>query len=54
MTRFLAQQLSTAHWFDQRATRRALDWSPSVSINEGLDRLALSYAADYPASAVRR
>ena len=45
MTRFLAQQLSTAHWFDQRETRRALDWSPSVSIDEGLQRLALSYAA---------
>ena len=45
MTRFLAQQLSTAHWFDQRETRRALDWSPSVSIDEGLNRLALSYAS---------
>lgn len=45
MTRFLAQQLSTAHWFDQRETRRALDWSPSVSIDEGLNRLAVSYAA---------
>lgn len=45
MTRFLAQQLSTAHWFDQRETRRVLDWSPSVSIDEGLDRLALSYAS---------
>jgi nucleoside-diphosphate-sugar epimerase len=44
MTRFLAEQLSTAHWFDQRETRRALAWSPSVSIDEGLRRLALSYA----------
>ncbi len=43
MTRFLAQQLSTAHWFDQRETRRALDWSPAVSIDEGLRRLAVSY-----------
>jgi nucleoside-diphosphate-sugar epimerase len=40
MTRFLAEQLSTAHWFDQRETRRALDWSPTVSIDEGLRRLA--------------
>ena len=39
MTRFLAEQLSTAHWFDQRETRRALDWSPAVSIDEGLRRL---------------
>ncbi|MER3390696.1 MAG: NAD-dependent epimerase/dehydratase family protein [Microcella sp.] len=40
MTRFLAEQLSTAHWFDQRETRLALDWAPSVSIDEGLRRLA--------------
>jgi nucleoside-diphosphate-sugar epimerase len=40
MTRFLAEQLSTAHWFDQRETRRALDWAPAVSIDEGLGRLA--------------
>ena len=33
MTRFLAEQLSTAHWFDQRDTRRSLAWSPG-----GLDR----------------
>lgn len=39
MTRFLAEQLSTAHWFDQRETRRALAWQPSVSIDEGLRRL---------------
>jgi 2-alkyl-3-oxoalkanoate reductase len=40
MTRFLAEQLSTAHWFDQRDTRQALAWTPSVSIDEGLRRLA--------------
>ncbi|WJY01715.1 NAD-dependent epimerase/dehydratase family protein [Curtobacterium sp. 458] len=40
MTRFLAEQLSTAHWFDQRRTRRDLGWTPSVSIDEGLARLA--------------
>ena len=44
MTRFLAEQLSTAHWFDQRDTRRALAWSPTVSIDEGLRRLAAGYA----------
>lgn len=44
MTRFLAEQLSTAHWFDQRDTRRALAWAPSVSIDEGLRRLAAGYA----------
>ncbi|WP_123702573.1 NAD-dependent epimerase/dehydratase family protein [Curtobacterium sp. PhB130] len=40
MTRFLAEQLSTSHWFDQRRTRRDLQWAPSVSIDEGLRRLA--------------
>lgn len=44
MTRFLAEQLSTAHWFDQRETRAALDWAPAVSIDEGLRRLAAHYA----------
>ena len=43
MTRFLAEQLSTAHWFDQRRTRRDLDWTPEVSVEEGLARLAVSY-----------
>lgn len=39
MTRFLAEQLSTAHWFDQRETQQLLDWRPAISINEGFDRL---------------
>lgn len=43
MTRFLAEQLSTAHWFDQRRTREALAWTPAVSIAEGLERLAAHY-----------
>lgn len=40
MTRFLAEQLSTAHWFDQTEIRRDLHWTPAVSIDEGLRRLA--------------
>ncbi|MFM2721355.1 NAD-dependent epimerase/dehydratase family protein [Microbacterium mcarthurae (nom. nud.)] len=40
MTRFLAEQLSTAHWFDQTEIRRDLRWTPAVSIDEGLRRLA--------------
>ena len=39
MTSFLAEQLSTAHWFDQRATRAALGWQPAVSLVEGFARL---------------
>lgn len=40
MTRFLAEQLATAHWFDQRRTRQALLWEPHVSLAEGFRRLA--------------
>jgi nucleoside-diphosphate-sugar epimerase len=40
MTRFLAEQLSTAHWFDQTEIRRDLHWTPRVSIDEGLRRLS--------------
>jgi nucleoside-diphosphate-sugar epimerase len=40
MTAFLAEQLSTAHWFDQRRTRDALEWAPRVSLDEGFARLA--------------
>lgn len=40
MTRFLAEQLSTAHWFDQTEIRRDLRWTPAVSIDEGLRRLS--------------
>jgi len=40
MTRFLAEQLATAHWFDQRATRESLGWVPTVSLDEGFGRLA--------------
>jgi nucleoside-diphosphate-sugar epimerase len=44
LTRFLAEQLSTAHWFDQRRTREALAWTPRVSLDEGFVRLAAAYA----------
>lgn len=43
MTRFLAEQLSTAHWFDQRETHEVLDWKPTVSIDEGLAKLTAHY-----------
>ena len=36
MTRFLAEQLATAHWFDQRRTREVLGWAPRVSLERGL------------------
>ena len=45
MTAFGAEQLSTAHWFDQRETRAALRWEPAVSLAEGWERLAAHHAA---------
>jgi nucleoside-diphosphate-sugar epimerase len=44
LTRFLAEQLGTAHWFDPRPVREDLGWWPTVSIDEGLARLAAFYA----------
>ena len=40
MTRFLAEQLSTAHWFDQRHTREVLQWTPSIGLDFGFELLA--------------
>jgi nucleoside-diphosphate-sugar epimerase len=46
MTRFLAEQLSTAHWFDQRRTTDVLGWTPRVGIEAGLASLAQSCTTD--------
>ena len=40
MTRFLAKQLSTAHWFDITTARKELAYHPAVSLEEGFSRLA--------------
>ncbi|MBO3084301.1 NAD-dependent epimerase/dehydratase family protein [Cellulomonas fengjieae] len=50
LTRFVAEQLSTAHWFDQRRTRDALGWVPRVTLDDGLARLA-AWTARQQASA---
>jgi nucleoside-diphosphate-sugar epimerase len=39
MTRFLADELATSHWFNLTAARRELGYEPRVSIDEGLKRL---------------
>ncbi|HEX2476318.1 MAG TPA: NAD-dependent epimerase/dehydratase family protein [Lacipirellulaceae bacterium] len=39
MTRFLAAQLATSHWFDISAARRDLGYRPRVPTAEGMQRL---------------
>jgi len=43
MTRFLATQLGTAHWFDLANTRAKLQWEPHVSLAAGFEQLAKTY-----------
>ncbi len=43
MTAFGAEQLSTAHWFDQRETRAALQWQPATSLEAGFTLLEDHY-----------
>ena len=40
LTRYLVEQLATAHWFDISAARRDLGYAPRVSMVEGLVRLS--------------
>ena len=40
MTRFVAEELATAHWFDITAARKELGYAPMVSTEEGLKRLS--------------
>jgi nucleoside-diphosphate-sugar epimerase len=42
MTRFVARELATAHWFDISASRRDFGYRPEVSLDEGLRRLKQS------------
>jgi nucleoside-diphosphate-sugar epimerase len=43
VTRFVVGQMSTAHWYDISAARRDLGYEVTVSIEEGLKRLKLSF-----------
>ena len=42
MTRFLAAQLATSHYFDISAARRDFGYQPRISTDEGMRRLAAS------------
>ena len=45
MTRFLAEQLSTAHWYSMAPATRDFGYVPKVSMAEGMARLRASLAA---------
>lgn len=45
LTRFLAEQMSTAHWFDQRRTQQVLSWKPRISLDEGFQLTKQYYNA---------
>ena len=45
ITRFIAEQLGTAHWFDQRSVQQELQWAPSVTLDEGFKRLTQWFAS---------
>lgn len=46
LTRFLAEQLSTTHWYSMAPATRDFGYVPRVTTEEGLRRLAASYAGD--------
>ena len=45
ITRFIAEQLGTAHWFDQRVVHNDLKWAPSVTLDEGFKQLTQWFAS---------
>jgi nucleoside-diphosphate-sugar epimerase len=46
LTRFLAEQLATTHWYDMAPATRDFGYVPRVSIAEGLRRLAEALRAE--------
>jgi nucleoside-diphosphate-sugar epimerase len=48
MTRFLARQLSTTHWFSIEAAQRDFGYEPRVSIDEGMRRLERWLKKEHP------
>ena len=44
MTRFLAEQLATAHWYSMEPARRDFGYVPKVSMAEGMERLRAALA----------
>jgi nucleoside-diphosphate-sugar epimerase len=48
MTRFVAKQLGTAHWYDISAAGRDLGYAPNITVAQGLQRLETSLRAAKP------
>lgn len=48
MTRFLAEQLATVHWYDMGPARRDFGYAPQVSFDQGLARLRAASAQSPP------
>ena len=48
MTRFLASQLATSHYFDISKAKKDFDYQPLVSQEEGINRLISSLKSHYP------
>ena len=47
LTRFVAKQLSVAHWYRLDAARRDLGYTPLISFDEGLRHLAVALQGEY-------
>ena len=45
MTRFVAKQLSCAHWYDLTAAKQDFGYEAEITINEGMERLKASLRA---------
>lgn len=52
MTRFVARQLATAHWFQIEAAERAFGYQPTITVDEGLRRLKEWLGRDHNRSGV--
>jgi len=46
ITRFVAEQLSTAHWFDPRPACDELNWTPHISLDQGFALLRESFQSN--------
>jgi len=49
LTRFLAEQLHTTHWYSMTPAQRDFGYIPKISIEEGLQRLRVSVIKNPPA-----